>query len=91
MQGALTPPQVEGLRLVFPEVIKPEYPRVVARLLRRKLSRAEAADLAQEVFLTLFKEMCATGYPDHMRTFVYRITTNKLLTYLRNRGRITSR
>jgi RNA polymerase sigma-70 factor (ECF subfamily) len=63
------------------------FHRAVYRLAVRMAGRQEAADLTQEVFLRVFARISSFRGAAAFSTWLYRVTVNECLRYLRNRAR----
>lgn len=74
----------------FTELVRSHQERVFGLTLRMLGDRAEAEDLAQEVFVTVFKSIDGFRGDSRLSTWLYRVTINHCknrLKYLGRRGR----
>jgi RNA polymerase sigma-70 factor (ECF subfamily) len=80
-----------GAREAFAELVRRHERRVYAVALRLAGDRADADDLAQEVFLTAWKSVGSFRSGSSFYTWLYRITVNTSLTFLKKRKRERNR
>jgi RNA polymerase sigma-70 factor (ECF subfamily) len=71
----------------FRSIFREHYPRVLATLLRIVRSRAEAEELASEVFLKLFRQVRPAENFSNLGGWLYRTATRTGLDALRSRRR----
>lgn len=84
-EHALVRKAQEGDRLAFDELVR-RYDREVLRLALNLVHRAEdARDIYQESFLRVYRNLHRFRFECSFYTWLYRITTNVALDYLRRR------
>ena len=76
-----------GGREAFAELVRRHERRVYGLVFRMVRDRADADDLAQEVFLTAFKSIASFRRGAAFTTWIYRIAVNQSLTFLKKRRR----
>jgi RNA polymerase sigma factor (sigma-70 family) len=74
-------------KIAFPEIMRLNYQAVWKQLRRRRLEKETARDLVQEVYLDLWRHLCAHGFPDRMAALLHTITEHRILNHVRNRRR----
>lgn len=67
----------------FEQLVKIHQDRVYGLCLRMMSSRSEAEDLAQEVFITVFKSIDKFRSESRLSTWIYRITRNHCLNRIK--------
>ncbi len=85
-----TPPtasEIVEIRVLFPWIIRDHQERVQAQLRRGGLQDADVLEVAQEVFIALFKFLVKRGSPDSTAAWIYLKTRCKLRNFLRDRRR----
>jgi RNA polymerase sigma-70 factor (ECF subfamily) len=80
-----------GGREAFAELVRRHERRVYAVALRMAGNPSDADDLAQEVFLTAWTSIGSFRSGSSFYTWLYRITVNMSLTFLKKRGREKNR
>ncbi len=76
-----------GSREAFAGLVRLHERRVYALVFRMAGDHSDAADLAQEVFLTAWKSIASFRRGSSFYTWLYRIAVNTSLTFLRKRSR----
>jgi RNA polymerase sigma-70 factor (ECF subfamily) len=76
-----------GGREAFTELVRRHESRVYGLALRMSGNPADAADLAQEVFMTAWRAIRSFRSGSSFYTWLYRIAVNASLTFLKRRGR----
>lgn len=59
----------------------------IARFVRRLVGDTDTADVVQDVFLSLYKNIKSVYPPEKLRPFLYRVARNRCYDELRRRGR----
>lgn len=82
----------EGIKLnkdkVFEDIVE-EYSNSIIRLCYLQTGEVhESEDLAQEIFLKIYKNLDKFKGNSSVYTWIYRITINTCLTYLKKKGKI---
>ncbi|MDT8306432.1 MAG: RNA polymerase sigma factor [Anaerolineae bacterium] len=77
----------EGDEYSFSLLFHRHYDRVYGLLYRLVGTRAEAEDLAQDVFLKLYRQRFAAGREHNVSAWLYRVATNAGYNALRSRQR----
>jgi RNA polymerase sigma-70 factor (ECF subfamily) len=80
-----------GGREAFAELVRRHARRVYGVALRMAGNPSDADDLAQEVFLTAWKSIGSFRSGSSFYTWLYRITVNTSLTFLKKRSREKNR
>jgi RNA polymerase sigma-70 factor (ECF subfamily) len=80
---ALVPAEVYVLRKVFPQIVRAHRGQVWRQIEPRCASLEEANELAQEVFLGLFRYLVARGFPDSLPAMIGTITDGLLANHVR--------
>lgn len=80
-----------GGREAFAELVRLHERRVYGVALRMAGNPADADDLAQEVFLTAWRSIGSFRSGSSFYTWLYRITVNTSLTFLKRRSREKNR
>jgi RNA polymerase sigma-70 factor (ECF subfamily) len=80
-----------GAREAFAELVRRHERRVYGLALRMAGNPADADDLAQEVFLTAWKSIPSFRSGSSFYTWLYRITVNTSLSFLKRRNREKNR
>ena len=80
-----------GGREAFAELVRLHERRVFGVALRMAGNPADADDLAQEVFLTAWRSIGSFRSGSSFYTWLYRITVNTSLTFLKRRNREKNR
>jgi RNA polymerase sigma-70 factor (ECF subfamily) len=76
-----------GGREAFAELIRRHERRIYGVALRMSGDHSDAADLAQEVFLTAWRAIGSFRSGSRFYTWLYRIAVNTSLTFLKKRSR----
>jgi RNA polymerase sigma-70 factor (ECF subfamily) len=76
-----------GGREAFAELVRRHERRVHGIVLRMAADRADADDLAQEVFMTAWRAVGSFRSGSSFYTWLYRIAVNTSLSFLKKRGR----
>ena len=76
-----------GSREAFAGLVRLHERRVYGLVFRMAGNHADAADLAQEVFLTAWRSIASFRRGSSFYTWLYRIAVNTSLTFLRKRRR----
>ena len=71
----------------FEVLVREHQPRVVTTALHLVGDEAEADDIAQEVWIRVFRSIRRFQFKSRFSTWLYRITVNQSLTALKRRGR----
>jgi RNA polymerase sigma-70 factor (ECF subfamily) len=71
----------------FEEIYRLHHRRVYSLCLRMTQNAAESEDLAQEVFVHLFKTIHSFRGESHFTTWLHRMTVNQVLMHFRRRKR----
>ena len=77
----------QGRREAFAELVRRHERRVYGVALRMAGNPSDADDLAQEVFLTAWRSIGSFRSGSSFYTWLYRITVNTSLTFLKKKGR----
>lgn len=83
---ALTQRAAEGDMGAFEELYERHNRRVYSLCLRMTSNVAEAEDLAQEVFIQLFRKVGSFRGESAFTTWLHRLTVNQVLMHFRKRG-----
>ena len=83
---ALAQKAAEGDMLAFEELYERHNRRVYSLCLRMTSNIAEAEDLAQEVFIQLFRKIGSFRGESAFTTWLHRLTVNQVLMHFRKRG-----
>jgi len=83
---ALTQMAAEGDMGAFEELYERHNRRVYSLCLRMTSNVAEAEDLAQEVFIQLFRKVGSFRGESAFTTWLHRLTVNQVLMHFRKRG-----
>jgi RNA polymerase sigma-70 factor, ECF subfamily len=59
----------------------------IGRFVRRLVGDSDTADIVQDVFLALYKNLDSVHPPEKLRPFLYRVARNRCYDELRRRGR----
>jgi RNA polymerase sigma-70 factor (ECF subfamily) len=70
----------------FEEIYRAHAPRLFGLIVRMVGSQADAEDLLQEVFLAAHRKLDGFRGESALGTWLYRLTTNHVLDYLRSRA-----
>jgi RNA polymerase sigma-70 factor (ECF subfamily) len=84
--SALTQRAAEGDMGAFEELYERHNRRVYSLCLRMTSNVAEAEDLAQEVFIQLFRKVGSFRGESAFTTWLHRLTVNQVLMHFRKRG-----
>lgn len=76
-----------GEDLAFEVLMERYLPLVTGTLAARTHSRADAEDLAQEVFLTAYRSLAQLNAPERFRAWLMRILQSRLMDYFRRASR----
>jgi RNA polymerase sigma-70 factor (ECF subfamily) len=82
---ALTPAAANGA--VFDDIFREHYPRVTGMLARLTGDRAQAEEIAADVFCKLSRRQGMLQHRDHWTPWLYRVATNAGLDALRSNAR----
>ncbi|HPQ41857.1 MAG TPA: sigma-70 family RNA polymerase sigma factor [bacterium] len=77
----------EGSDDAFDALVEQHMDRVYAVALRIVRQPADAEDVTQEVFITVFQKLDTFRGDANFSTWLYRITVNKALRHIKKRGR----
>lgn len=83
---ALAQRAAKGDMAAFEQVYERHYRRVYSLCLRMTANAAEAEDLAQEVFIQLFRKIGSFRGESAFTTWLHRMTVNQVLMHFRKRG-----
>ncbi|MGA9997989.1 MAG: RNA polymerase sigma factor [Pyrinomonadaceae bacterium] len=83
---ALTQRAAEGDMQAFEELYQRHNRRVYSLCLRMTQNVSEAEDLAQEVFIQLFRKIGSFRGESAFTTWLHRLTVNQVLMHFRKRG-----
>lgn len=86
-QSKLDASEAALLHRHYAHIVDAHYARVLARLRWQGLESSDAAELAQESFLSLYRAILEEGYPLDLTERVNAIVKGKTLNYLRGRRR----
>lgn len=78
-------PLAEGDRQIFQELYQKHYSRIYSICLRMTQNIPEAEDLAQEVFIHLFRTLGSFRGESAFTTWLHRLTVNLVLMHFRKR------
>jgi len=81
----------QGDEAAFENLFQTHYPRVYALLLRLVGTAAEAEDLAQDVFIQLYRHPLKPGREHNLAAWLYRVATNLGYNALRSEKRLAAR
>ena len=81
----------QGDEASFESLFQSHYPRVYALLLRLVGTEAEAEDLAQDVFIQLYRHPLRPGREHNLAAWLYRVATNLGYNALRSEKRLAAR
>jgi|SRR5882757_4834870 len=76
----------KGDSLAFEILFHLHHQNVLNRCHQMLKNRDEAEDLTQEVFLLLYRKINLFKHQSDFKTWLYRITTNKAICYLRRKS-----
>ena len=76
----------KGAMLAFEELYDRHSRRVYSLCLRMTANTAEAEDLAQEVFIQLFRKLGSFRGESAFTTWLHRLTVNQVLMHFRKKG-----
>src|SRR5207253_124906 len=75
-----------GDMAAFEEIYRRHHRRVYSICLRMTQNQSEAEDLAQDVFVQLFRKVGSFRGESAFTTWLHRMTVNQVLMHLRKRG-----
>ena len=76
-----------GDQKAFEEVVRATHRQVYTQALRMVRDRQDAEDVAQEVYLRVFRGLAGFRGDAQFETWLYRIVANAAMSHLRRRGR----
>src|SRR6202011_5571287 len=76
----------EGDMMAFEQLYERHNRRVFSLCLRMTQNSSEAEDLAQEVFIQLFRKIGSFRGESAFTTWLHRLTVNQVLMHFRKRG-----
>lgn len=77
----------QGDMAAFETLVRAHHPAVVTTAYHLLGNEADADDVAQEVWIRVFRSLRQFRFKSRFSTWLYRITTNQALTALKRRGR----
>jgi len=83
---ALAQRSAEGDMAAFEQLYERHHRRVYSLCLRMTTNAAEAEDLAQEVFIQLYRKIGSFRGESAFTTWLHRMTVNQVLMHFRKRG-----
>ena len=83
---ALAQKAAQGDMVAFEELYQRHNRRVYSLCLRMTSNVSEAEDLAQEVFIQLFRKIGSFRGESAFTTWLHRLTVNQVLMHFRKRG-----
>ena len=81
---------VKGDTRAFEELVYKYQKMVYGTALRLCKNPDDAQDISQEVFIKLYKSLASFKFASSLSTYIYRITTNLCLDFMRKRGEVFS-
>lgn len=82
--ATIAPELPENLsNLSFDDIYRKYYRQVFSICLRMLANRADAEDLTQETFITIYRKLSSFRGDSKFTTWLYRVTVNQVLMYLR--------
>ncbi len=77
---------IKGDARAFEQIVKTYGKLVYGTALRLCKNEHDAEDCAQEVFIKLYKSLASFKFASSFSTYIYRITSNVCLDFMRKRG-----
>jgi RNA polymerase sigma-70 factor, ECF subfamily len=81
----LTADEAALLREVFPLILASHFDQTWGQLRRRGLEETEARDLFQDAFLTVYRTILESGFPNDLPGYFYMTTRGKILNHVRDK------